>query len=125
MKCPHCKKEVFEKCHPDVDDLYEEPKELTPQEQIEQLHHELMVKHGLFLAMDVKIEKLQAKLEKYRWIPVEERLPEDITTVFVVCQGVGRTGNTGFYGEDENGWSWEVVHGINTNVTHWRPILLP
>lgn len=36
MNCPHCNKEVYGGCH-DVDDLYEEPKELTSEEQIKRL----------------------------------------------------------------------------------------
>jgi len=34
MKCPHCSKEVFGRGH-DVSDLYEEPKELTREEQLQ------------------------------------------------------------------------------------------
>ncbi len=34
MNCPHCKKEVFGRCH-DVNDLYEEPQEVTPEQTIE------------------------------------------------------------------------------------------
>ena len=70
------------------------------------------------------IDGLQAKLEKLRWIPVSERLPENVRTMQVLlkaeavnklCQGFG------FHGEDDNGFGWEISSGgLLTEVTHWK-----
>jgi len=62
--------------------------------------------------------------EESRWIPVSERLPKNIATVFVLT-GEG-AGGIGFYGKDEKGFRWERLdHAINLNITHWKPIVLP
>ncbi len=71
-----------------------------------------------------RIAELEAQLEQHRWIPVTERLPENVATVFIFT-GEGR-GGVGFYGEDETGYIWERLdHAINLKITHWKPIYLP
>ena len=67
-----------------------------------------------------RIKELEASLEQHRWIPVTERLPENIATVFILtAEGVG---GLGFYGEDEKRWE-RLDYAINLNITHWKPIL--
>lgn len=59
-----------------------------------------------------------------RWIPVSERLPENIATVLIFT-GEGGVG-IGMYGEEIDGFEWERLdHGINLNITHWKPIIRP
>ena len=80
-------------------------------------------KHPLSKALE-RITELEAQLEQHRWIPISERLPENIATVFIFT-GEGR-GGVGFYGEDETGYIWERLdHAINLNITHWKPIIQP
>jgi len=73
-----------------------------------------------------KIEQLK---EDSRWIPVSERLPENIATVWILLYAKATESlcpSMGFYGENENGWGWEILGGgLLTEVTHWKPITLP
>lgn len=91
-------------------------------EKIDQLQLSLQAK-------DKTIKQLQGEIEANHWIPVSEGLPENIATVWVLlnAEAVGRLSpNIGFYGEDEDGWGWEILGpGILTDVTHWKPITLP
>ncbi|KKN47327.1 hypothetical protein LCGC14_0664330 [marine sediment metagenome] len=78
---------------------------------------------------DKIIEQLQAKLDKLRWIPVSEGLPENIATVWVLLKaeatGILSPG-MGFYGEDDEGMGWDILGPtILHEVTHWMPIILP
>ncbi len=63
------------------------------------------------------------------WIPVSERLPENIRDVWIVLKAKATNSyvaDIGFYGEDENGYKWEIYgKGLLTEVTHWQPIVLP
>lgn len=67
-----------------------------------------------------RIKELKAQLEQHRWIPVSERLPENVATIFILTdEGAG---GIGFY--DEKGYGWERLdHAINLNITHWKPII--
>ena len=75
-----------------------------------------------------KVEQLQAELDKHRWIPVRERLPEEHEDI-VVC-----------YKHHFNQQSFpnmpDALRIIDTSyykdrfeleeeVTHWKPIILP
>ena len=64
------------------------------------------------------IEQLQAELAKYRWIPVEERLPGNANAVLLVC-------NHYFYIGCCRKGLWYIEGILNTNVTHWKLIILP
>ena len=67
-----------------------------------------------------RIKDLEAELVQHRWIPVTERLPENIATVFILtAEGVG---GLGFYSEGEKRWE-RLDYAINLNITHWKPIL--
>lgn len=71
-----------------------------------------------------RIAELEAQLEQHRWIPVTERLPENVATVFILT-GEG-AGGIGFYGKDKTGYIWERLdHAINLNITHWKLIIEP
>ncbi len=83
-----------------------------------------MVKEAVEIA-----NQLQAELDKHRWIPVSERLPVNIATVWILLNAKATDSlspSMGFYGENENGWEWEILGvGILDEVTHWKPIILP
>lgn len=71
---------------------------------------------------DAKIERLEARLEQTRWIPVTERLPQDGMEVLAWSQ-------SGFAYVD---WfidgKWKVnglVDGKYEFVTHWMPLPAP
>lgn len=76
----------------------------------------------MLIKKDERIEEFEAKLDQHRWIPVSERLPENVATVFILT-GEG-AGGIGFYGEEENRWE-RLDHAINLNITYWKPIILP
>lgn len=65
------------------------------------------------------------ELEKAcRWIPVSEGMPKNIADVWILLDR--HVAGKGFYGELENGWGWEIyTDTLLTNVTHWKPIILP
>ena len=72
---------------------------------------------------DKTITELEKELKQHRWIPVSERLPENVATVFILT-GEG-SGGIGMYGEKDGGvYGWERLdHAINLNITHWKPII--
>lgn len=67
------------------------------------------------------IEQLEAQIP--RWIPVEERLPEDRK---IVLLGYDRSGITdcGYYDAEESEWcNYESIHVLTP--THWKPLPEP
>lgn len=69
------------------------------------------------LALNKRIKELEAQLEKHRWIPVSERLPEK-TGEYQVVRKINQYPTTREYSADSLMWhSFEIV-------THWRPIIL-
>ena len=80
-------------------------------------------------ALQKEIEKLRAQLP--RWIPVEERLPENFRKV--LCWGeYFRYGDfNGMFvnyalGYQNNGrWGGEVANGINARALAWMPLPEP
>ena len=73
-----------------------------------------------------RLEQLEADLDKHRWIPVEERLPERGEKVdgYVKKLKLRIANLKGDYVNhkqtitDSDGWQVE-------NLTHWKPIILP
>ena len=61
--------------------------------------------------------RLKEELEKHRWIPVSERLPEKDGAYQVFRKGNRAPTTRTYFCKD--GW---VTHDI---VTHWKPITLP
>ena len=70
---------------------------------------------------DEKLCEVEAELDKHRWIPVEERLPEIRHGILICSHGLTHiaymAGADKFYSSGSGGW----VPG----VTHWKPIILP
>ena len=65
-----------------------------------------------------KISELQAELDKHRWIPVVERLPET-TGAYQVIRKINDYPSTRMYNVHNKDWR------SNDIVTHWKPIILP
>lgn len=66
--------------------------------------------------VDDELARLAAELEKHRWIPVEERLPEmgKRVMIYTAIQHLGTKIGLCSY----NGWITE--QGTPIEVTHWR-----
>ena len=86
---------------------------------------------GLATELRIQIESLQSELDKHRWIPVEERLP-DTNNQYKMTTTIELVWNkalvTGIYSE----WfGWEVDGATvpreeyQSDITHWRAIDLP
>lgn len=80
-----------------------------------------------------KILELEAEIEKHRWIPVNERLPEE-TGVYLVLPFHEHCPTLWY----QDGWYWydhqddaiSDTFGHNSDeplfeVTYWKPIILP
>ena len=77
-------------------------------------------------ALQQEIEKLRAQLP--RWIPVEERLPEDRSDVLVVAYWHERWGvYMGWCAPERVAWSVHIGIGDRSDiaVTHWMPLPEP
>lgn len=85
-----------------------------------------------------RIEELRAELDKHRWIPVTERLPEMLSkekgwSKTVLVFGGGKVGLAWFVGKCYNNpkdnydyWASDF-HTSDTfpeTITHWKPIYL-
>lgn len=79
-----------------------------------------------------EFEKLQAEIERHRWIPVSERLPEK-GECLVLCEGKIRQVQIRIRTDDEDGKMTScairdlgcVYLGCDECITHWKPIILP
>ncbi len=71
-------------------------------------------------AMIPLLHEALAELEKYRWIPVSERLPEDDSSAYLFLHDSGNvhqgTPSCDLFGPDGKLWH---------SITHWKPITLP
>ena len=77
-------------------------------------------------ALQQEIEKLRAQLP--RWIPVEERLPEDRSNVLVVAYWHERWGvYMGWCAPERAEWSVHIGIGDRNDVvvTYWMPLPEP
>ncbi len=72
-------------------------------------------------SLEMKVKQLQAELEKHRWIPVSERLPEEkeCDEILFINEGLVEAG------EFKNGLFWDNNGRSFDKVTHWKPIYLP
>ncbi len=76
-------------------------------------------------------KQLQAELDKYRWIPVEERLPEKEGYYLTKYKGDGRQKLNKkawiraypFWGIFKENWIYK--RPTKYSITHWKPIILP
>ncbi|MCK5017486.1 MAG: DUF551 domain-containing protein [Candidatus Peribacteraceae bacterium] len=62
------------------------------------------------------IKRLQAELDKHRWIPVEEKLPKGANVL--VCWESGNISQAICA-------DWEFSAMGGDRITHWKPIILP
>lgn len=75
--------------------------------------------HRGYIALVARAHTLQAQLEQYRWIPVEERLPEEVTKIIATSTP-----------EKEHIQTFDVLcyeptyHcvWIKRRYTHWMPM---
>lgn len=67
-----------------------------------------------------QIDEQNKELEKHRWIPVSERLPEDDSSAYLFLHESGNVHqgipSCDLYGPDGKLWH---------SITHWKPIILP
>lgn len=71
-----------------------------------------------------RILQLQAELDKHRWIPVEERLPE--SEGYYLAAEDGRFGE--YWYSKLGGWQHgdrKTSYSCADCITHWKPIILP
>ncbi len=66
-------------------------------------------------------ELLQAELDKYRWIPVEEQLPEKVK-YYAVTDGLEWWRELWCFVDHSGAMGWEDNPDC---ITHWKPIILP
>lgn len=71
--------------------------------------------------LEEEVERLQAELDKHRWIPVSEGLPED-DGIYLVLKERGHSivcgKNYGY--RQEYDFDFQIMR-----ATHWKPIILP
>ena len=78
------------------------------------------------LLLQAKLVELEVELEKHRWIPVSERLPDDINVKFVLLKkdrSFGPYAIRAMYSPTLN--KWDHLSNMNGVITHWKPIFLP
>lgn len=73
-----------------------------------------------------RLRQLRAALDKHRWIPVEERLPEVDTYVLWAYESGGISWDDIPHDADD-AWLGRFLSGYHNSgrITHWRPIILP
>lgn len=70
-------------------------------------------------------EEIAVAQERTRWVPVEERLPEDRRNVLIVADWLGRWGfYMGWYNPERAEWSIHVGIRNRSDVTvvYWMPL---
>ena len=80
-----------------------------------------------------RIAELQAKLDKHRWIPVEERLPNKDGFYLVFpsienCPALYYQGDWHWYDHTDDAICETIGHNMDEPIpiiTHWKPIILP
>lgn len=81
---------------------------------------------------DDRIIELQAELDKHRWIPVEERLPQptekthpqqsELVWLANITEDRMEAAKAWYEPADE---TWFDCFGKRVTGTHWKPIILP
>lgn len=102
-------------------------------EMVEQLQAKLVTTNKVLKSMNEqwcsrvdRVIELHIELDTHRWIPVEERLPEDTNHVWLCYIQNDYTYN-GYY----DGTYWNIFNysggytRVSKNPTHWKSIILP
>ena len=93
----------------------------------------LYVKSEDYEELKTEKKELEAELDKHRWIPVSEKLPEDDSQVWICYEKTGYTYNA-YYDQNVLHFSqktWQIFdysggyRKAEVNPTHWKPIILP
>ena len=72
------------------------------------------------------IEELASNADKFKWISVAERLPEDLTRVIVFCEdGVSYGLCEHLIADDEEVAEWHDFLYYPITPTHWMPLPEP
>lgn len=77
--------------------------------------------------LNCQCNKLQAELEKHRWIPVSERLPE-MSGQYLVMLNYDHPQNLSIHMKHPAVASYfkdDALWGTEKHITHWKPIILP
>ena len=80
---------------------------------------------ALDVAEDARIE---AELQRFKWIAVGERLPSIGGEVLLACTYEGEEGpvsQVGIGERSERGWFWGPGVEVTATVTHWAPLPEP
>ena len=86
-------------------------------------YKELGLGRNLHLIADTIIEIIEGQPKVGEWIPVEERLPEEVGSYLVTVQHTGGYKYLGISAYFGNGmWAWE---NDKANVIAWQPLLEP
>lgn len=91
---------------------------------------------NMLLESQAEVEQLKAELEKHRWIPISERLPERLPKKGYsqnVWVSDGKRVTEAWYVyescfEHHNYWASDYHKRplwLEKDVTHWKPIILP
>lgn len=67
-----------------------------------------------------EIQETTAERDAERWIPCDERLPDDEITVLIAVRDDDEPVWLGWH--DEFGWHSADAGPLGDKVTHWRPI---
>lgn len=84
---------------------------------------QLAVGEGLLNQLAAALLEARKELEQYRWIPVSERLPENVDDVNAFA--LGKIVKT-YYDSEEGKWSSSKYFWyLDGEVTHWMPLPIP
>ena len=63
-------------------------------------------------------------VEEFGWIPVGERLPDNVSAVYIIAR---KNPAVGFWSKHTNHWYRieKIGSPVTCGVTHWKPIILP
>ena len=73
-------------------------------------------------SLEAKNKELQSELDKHRWIPVAERLPEKGGLYYTFARYTSMPLAVMFHIKDKK---WNHPQPSIRKITHWKPIILP
>ena len=115
--CPFCKPGT---CTPIYDEIYH----AVSTDCITSIAYGKFQQRPIEDALNKRIAELEAA---ERWIPVEERLPDDHTVVVGIDFRYGTLWDaiTCHYNDEHEAWYGEWSGLVIDDITHWRPIPQP